>query len=572
MGLDPRAFETTEACLVQSHHEDPEKYPKMFWPTNYARLACQVAFTLFNAGLDFAPRAIIDGKNIEEYLQEHLLNALTHFYNRIVNETDLMNRTVIGVETLNELNRGLVGHEDITKHSIHMHFKLGNTPTALEGMILGMGKPCEVEVYEFGKIRPKLIGKKQVDPAGVKAWLSPATFDDTRYGWKRDPGWKLGECIWAQHGVWDTTTNRALKPDYFRRSADGKVVDETMFNEIYFRRYWKRFYSAMRKVDEQMFLFCQPPTMSIPPKFKGSKYMDSRIIYAPHYYDGLTMAQKHWNTLWNVDVLGILRGRYLAPPFAIKLGEKAIRKCITNQVLAMKQEGLENLGSTPCMMSETGMPFDLDNKQAYDTGDYSSQIKAWDTLGHALEGSKIHHTLWVYSANNSHQFGDHWNGEDFSIYSHGHENEIEHAKDPRVAAHAVRADKAIARPFPLTVSGGLKKYHFHMESGLFQLHIDGLDCLGEKHGGPTEIALPGFSFPAGKFEISVSSGRYEFSAEKRIVYWWHGLGDQTLEIKSNALPPSTYVATKSSTFDKLKIKVILLVIALAILIRSLIHL
>lgn len=573
MGLDPRAFETTQACLVQSHHEDPESYPKMFWPTNYARLACQTAFTLFNAGLDFAPNAIIDGKNIELYLQDHLLDALSYFYRRIMNETDLMNRTIIGVETLNELNRGLVGHEDISKHSIHMHLKLGVTPTALEGMILGMGKPCEVEVYKFGRLRPKLVGKKLIDPKGVTAWL-PKDYDDTRYGWKRDPKWKLGECIWAQHGVWDIETNKPLKLDYFKYAPDGRFADDTTFNTIYFTRYWERFYIAMRKIDKEMFLFCQPPTMSVPPKLKDSPYMDSRIIYAPHYYDGLTMVQKHWSTLWNVDVLGILRGRYLAPPFAIKLGENAIRECISSQVTAMREEGRENIGITPCFMSETGMPFDLDDKSAYKTGNYSSQIKAWDTLGHALEKSKIHHTLWVYSAQNSHRFGDYWNGEDFSIYSHGHDHALEHGDDDDVdhhikvsKAHATRADRAIARPFPLTVSGALKTYKFHMEKGVFHLHIDGLDCLESKKG--TEIALPAFSFPKNNFNIKVTSGRYEFNSEERVVVWWHGAGDQELEIESTLLPPPIKAPTLREKLkqneDQVNYFVVMLTLALLLL-------
>lgn len=545
MGLDPKAFEITEACMVQSHYEDPEQYPKMFWPTNYARLACQVAFTLFNAGLDFAPKAIIDGKNIEIYLQEHLLNATAYFYNRIISSTDLLNRTIIGVETLNELNRGLVGHENIAKLAEPMHFKLGNTPTPLESMILGMGKPCEVETYEFGMIGPKKIRTTLVDPKGVKAWVSDDSHDK-KYGFKRDPAWKLGRCIWAQHGVWDDDTGEALIPDYFKFGPEGQLLTEAEFNEVYFIRYWGRFYEKMRAVDRQMFLFCQPPTMSVPPKLKGSPHMDSRVIYAPHYYDGLTMVQKRWNTWWNVDVLGVLRGRYILPPLALKFGEAAIRDCMKGQIAAMRDEGLEKFGITPCLMSETGMPFDLDDRMAYKTGDYSSQIKAWDTLGCALEGAQIHHTLWVYSAENSHRFGDYWNGEDFSIYCKNHGNlpdpfspsesvELIVEVDGKVTeAHTSRADRAIARPFPLSVSGGLSKYFYEMKYGMFKLSIKAVHCLDRKHG--TEIAIPAANFPEDKFEVVASSGEWEFDITGRILTWWHDEGEQTLEIKSLTFP------------------------------------
>lgn len=558
MGLEPKAFEATEACLIQSQYEDPEKYPKMFWPTNYARLACQVAFTLFNAGLDFAPKAIIDGKNIEVYLQEKLLDALAYFYKRIANETDLMHRTIFGVETLNELNRGLVGHVDITKLSPEMHLKVGNTPTPLESMILGMGKKCEVEVYKFGTIGPVKTGTEVVDPKGVRAWVSK-DFDDTKYGWKRDPGWQLGRCIWAQHGVWDDETNQELKPNYFKYSAEGVSLDETEFNTIYFTRYWNRFYTRMRKVDPDLFLLCQPPTMSVPPKLKGSPFMDKNIIYAPHYYDGLTMVQKHWSTLWNVDVLGILRGRYLAPPFALKFGEKAIRKCVQDQITAMREEGRENIGKTPCLMSETGMPFDLNDRAAYKSGDYSSQIKAWDTLGTALEGSLIHHTLWVYSAENSHRFGDYWNGEDFSIFCQTHNlSAIESSSETTLVeevsvekttksfgktsghgeisktltkAHTDRADKAIARPFPLHVAGSIVSYIFQLTEGVFKLRINARSCVNSE--AATEVALPAFHYPAKeKFNVVASSGEWSFDTKNRILTWRHASGPQTLEVKS----------------------------------------
>jgi hypothetical protein len=64
--------------MVHNTYPEPEKYPKMIWSTNYTRLACQVIFTLFFAGKDFAPKAIIDGKNIQDYLQDHFIGACRH--------------------------------------------------------------------------------------------------------------------------------------------------------------------------------------------------------------------------------------------------------------------------------------------------------------------------------------------------------------------------------------------------------------------------------------------------------------------------------------------------------------
>lgn len=105
------------------------------------------------------------------------------------------------------------------------------------------------------------------------------------------------------------------------------------------------------------------------------------------------------NRIWNVDVFGILRGKYLAPPFAIKLGETAIRNCFRDQLKAIRQEGMENMGMRPCVFSEIGIPYDMDDKYAYKTGNYSSQIAAMDANHFAIEGCGGNgFTLWVYVA------------------------------------------------------------------------------------------------------------------------------------------------------------------------------
>lgn len=105
------------------------------------------------------------------------------------------------------------------------------------------------------------------------------------------------------------------------------------------------------------------------------------------------------NRVWNVDVFGILRGKYLTPAFGIKLGETAIRNCFRDQLKAIRQEGMDNMGMRPCVFSEIGIPYDMDDKYAYKTGNYSSQIAAMDANHFAIEGCGGNgFTLWVYVA------------------------------------------------------------------------------------------------------------------------------------------------------------------------------
>ena len=105
------------------------------------------------------------------------------------------------------------------------------------------------------------------------------------------------------------------------------------------------------------------------------------------------------NRYWNVDVFGILRGKYLSPAFAIKVGETAIRNCLRDQLSAIRQEGVEYMGIHPCIFTEIGIPYDMDDKYAYKTGDFSSQSSAMDANHFALEGSDARgFALWVYMA------------------------------------------------------------------------------------------------------------------------------------------------------------------------------
>lgn len=103
------------------------------------------------------------------------------------------------------------------------------------------------------------------------------------------------------------------------------------------------------------------------------------------------------NRYWNVDIFGLLRGKYLSPAFAIKVGETAIRNCFRDQLAAIRDEGVENMGNHPCVFTEIGIPYDMDDKYAYKTGDYSSQVSAMDANHFALEGSRVSgYAVWVY--------------------------------------------------------------------------------------------------------------------------------------------------------------------------------
>ncbi len=396
-GLNPEAFAATQAAFVHNTYPDPAKYPKMLWSTNYNRLAVQTLFTLFFAGKDFAPNAIIDGKNIQDYLQEHYIATCKHLARRIHEAGGLEDECIIGWESINEPNRGYIGWQDLSVLPGEQQLKKGTAPTGWQALLTGSGRAVEIDTYEFGSFGPYKNGRELVDPKGAIAWL-PADYDDTKYGWKRDPNWRLGECIWAQHGVWDPKEDKLLRKDYFSFSPKtGTKIDYEKFTNTFFLAHFRAFRDAIRNVHKNAMILCQAPVLEIPPNIKGTEDDEQRLVFASHYYDGLTLLTKHWNRYYNVDVFGVMRGRYLSPAFALKVGETAIRNCLRDQLEAIRQEGLEYTGIHPCLFTEIGIPYDMDDKYAYKTGDYNSQTAAMDANHFALEGSgAAGYTLWTY--------------------------------------------------------------------------------------------------------------------------------------------------------------------------------
>lgn len=84
----------------------------------------------------------------------------------------------------------------------------------------------------------------------------------------------------------------------------------------------------------------------------------------------------------------------------------------------LRQDTFDSMGQFPTMMGEIGVPFDLDQKKAYRDGDYSAQVRALDASLNACDGSNaLNYSIWTYCPDNSHEWGDQWNGEDLSVWS-----------------------------------------------------------------------------------------------------------------------------------------------------------
>jgi hypothetical protein len=420
-GLEPRNFESTMAAKVHHMAADPAEFTKMVWATNYNRLASEVMFTLFFSGKIYTPKAVINGINIQDFLQDHFINAFSYLMNHIkIKIPNIFNSCLLGIESLNEPNSGLYGFEDIAGFPSEQKLKLDETPTPIQAFRLGMGYPEKVDIYSLSIFGPTKCGTDWIDPRGTKAWVTPENNKDKHYGFNRSPDWKLGECIFAQHGVWDSSSGELILHDYFRiHPSTGEILNEKKFINGPFLDFWYKFRESMRKIDQNMFLIMQPPVLQIPPQIENnSNYVDDKTIVALHYYDGMSLMFQKWNRIINVDTLGIMRGRYFNPIFGLIFGEKSIRRSIKRQLKGMAKESHENVGyNIPIIFTETGMPFNMDDKKSYKNGEYYSQESANDAILSGLENEQFNFTYWCYNPDNCHQWGDCWNLEDFSIWS-----------------------------------------------------------------------------------------------------------------------------------------------------------
>ncbi|ELU43029.1 cytoplasmic protein [Rhizoctonia solani AG-1 IA] len=439
-GLNPRHITATHAALLHFEQPDPSAFPAMVWSTNYARFASQTIWTLFFAGRDYAPRCVIDGVNIQDWLQRHYINACGVLADAIRDAGDLYDSCIIGWDSINEPGEGYLGLHDLNVIPPHQSLKKTTCPTPAQGIRLASGIAQTVENWAFGALGPKRDGYVTIDPAGRTIWANPDTEEDVgdgtgdrihkRWGWRRAASWPLGKCIWALHGVWagpDVTDTKSgdipiLKPDYFERPPFDPSR-HVVFVADYWRPHFRDYIARIRPSHPESIFFVQPPVFVQPPPLEDED-LCGRGAYSSHYYDGLTLMTRHWNW-FNADALGLLRGKYSSVLGALRIGERAIRNSLRDQLGMLKSDALEILGQYPTLIGEIGVPFDMDAKRSYGldgnskyVGDYTDQTRALDCSLNGADGNNvINWTLWTYAPDNTHTWGDGWNLEDLALWS-----------------------------------------------------------------------------------------------------------------------------------------------------------
>ncbi len=470
VGMVVSRVHETGAAILHQVHGDP--FPRMVWPTNAAKLAAATMFTLFFAGNVFAPRTLVDGEPVQDFFQRRYCHAMAQVAERMRGFPH-----VLGYETMNEPTHGFIGQQDLGRREGLM--RLGESPTPFQSMLLGAGIPQEVPVYDVRLIGVVETERRLLNPAKARLWRENA------------------DCIWRSHGVWDVGAHgepRLLRPDYFS-SVDGRRPD---FSQDFYRPFANRYARAVRSAHPRALLFVQTEIGMRPPRWEA--HDADRIVYAPHWYDSLTLVMKRFHGLIAYDSL---RNR-------IVVGRRAIRRSIAEQLRTLRRQAREHLRDAPFILGETGIPFDLRNRRALRRRDLGVQVRAADRVMRGVESALVSMCWWNYAADNDSAHGDQWNGEDFSLFSRDPKNHPSSSRD------GGRGLEALVRPYPRVVAGEPLALRFNRITGSLTFIF--------RHGagipGPTELFVPSLQYPRG-FVVSVSDGSYRLHPDAQLVTYEH---------------------------------------------------
>lgn len=445
-GLDFTRFDTADAAHVMQQRYDPDiggrqsSYPKMSWGGNYHMPANGIMWTLFFAGDIFVPNTLADGINIGTYLQSHYLGAMRAVAERVA---DLPH--VIGFDTLNEPGSGWLGQRLDWRRGLLR----GPAWSPLDALAVASGLSRRLPLLEGGK--------KTFNAAGISIWRAGAP----------DP--------FRAAGIWDLDSAGepvALRPDHFVMLGD-RPLD---IGRDVMLPFYHRVAATVRAVRPDWLIFAEADPFGGHGLPAGCP---ERTVNASHWYDLATLITKRY-TPWRVqDVLAGI----------VHEGRDGVVAGYASGLAKLAEIGANLNGGTPSLVGEFGIPFDLNDREAYDrwaggergSGLWTAHVAALSAMYDALDKLLLSSTQWNYTASNQNdaKIGDGWNQEDLSVWS---ADQVDDPSDPDAGARAL---EGFCRPYVRAAQGQLLSQLF-TGSDTFECEIAFDAAINAK----TEIYIP----------------------------------------------------------------------------------
>jgi len=496
VGIDYRKLAESQSAHVMQHLYDyarggrqEDRYPTMSWGQNARWPANGIMWTLFFAGGDFAPNFLVDGVNVEDYMQEHYLGAQREIARRV---RDVPN--VIGFDSLNEPMSGWIGQRLSYRHlgpSDDNPHRAGPglAWSPLDGLLVSHGCARAVPMLEFDRSQRRMVADREqtLNPKRISIWKESAV----------DP--------FEQAGAWKLHADgsfEVIRDDFFQRVGDRRVDHVA----DYMAPFFARVADNMREINPDWMLFAELDPFSA---FVGQGFppdMPANTVNASHWYDIKTLTSKTFRVDFDLELSGDTAAAEAA----------RIEQSYTQQLGRITAMSNALSGRAPTLIGEFGIPFDLNRAEAYrafQSGDHrdapwTPHIIALDLMYNALDALLISSTQWNYTASNRNDLaiGDGWNQEDLSIFS----------RDQQVDRTSLdaggRALKGFVRPYAKATQGVPRKMRFDRRSGSFEFVFDANPSIS----GATEIYVPRIQYPAG-CAIDVSGGRANHDSENQRV-------------------------------------------------------
>jgi len=423
------------------------------WPSNYDRTPNATMWTLFFAGDTFCPEL----KGVQNRLQDHYISAYCALAERVA---DLDN--VIGYDSLNEPNNGYIGRGEDLKEGRALFGGRAERPfSALEYLAAADG--CTVR-HDDGKA---------LNPEGVSIW-------------------KNG-CPWRRAGVWDLDGdgNPALtSPSYFKE-VNGQPISAWADFMVPFV---KKVREALRRIDPNCILFIEGSPGELNTVWDDP---DPLICNARHWYDVMTLITRKFDP----NAYKTFSGETVS-------GAEAIGGEYIKQFKLLQAISQQRMGNPPMLLGEFGILYDMNDSEAYRTGDFSAQDIALDACYRALDATLINSTQWNYTTDSDHAHGDQWNHEDLSIWCR------DDGRDANDLDAGGRSTKSFCRPYVQYAAGQPTRMSFDVATAAFDLEIESDPAVT----APTVIYAPRLHYPEGVQAI-VSSGSVIHDAASQTVAW-----------------------------------------------------
>jgi hypothetical protein len=326
-------------------------------------------------------------------------------------------------------------------------------------------------------------GSRVINPDGVSIWRDGVT------------------CPFAAAGAWRVEGGKAVALDEeFFRSRDGRriTISEDGFGPLF-----HAVAETTRRHNPDWSVFAELDAFGAASGRPFPERMPERSVNASHWYDASTLYLKTFDPNNSYD---FLTGE-------LATSEDQVLQRYVAQIGYKAAGGAKTFGpnGAPSLIGEFGIPYDLDEGEAYaawDRGERDPAIWAKHDLllglmYDALDALQLNSTQWNYTASNRNdlRIGDNWNQEDLSIFS----------RDQLVAGDSNsggRGVRGFCRPFARHVQGRIQNMHFDRASGGFALTFDADPMIA----APTEIYVPQTQYPNG-CTFDVAGGHLVFAEQ-----------------------------------------------------------